>query len=663
MPLFSDLQSALILLVLFVGLTSVARELINPDRNSHRAFLFAVCAVLSLRYGYWRATETVAPFRLTADGLASWSFLAIELLAMLGSLSAYLMMARTKDRKAEIATHFHWWERPEYGPPKQPTVAILIATYNESLDVLERTIIGAQSLIHREKTVYVLDDGRRDWLRDYCAKRGVEYLRRPDNHGAKAGNINHALRFLARQDSPPDFVAILDADFVPHRGFTERGLALFHDPQVGLVQTPQHFFNADPIQHNLGLTRSYPDEQRFFFDHVQPARDAWDIAFCCGTSSLIRFKALDEIGGFPTESVTEDFLLTLVLQEHGWKTVYLNEALTEGLAPEGLQEYITQRARWCLGLMQIARSDHGPLGKAALRLRDRWSVADSMLFWLGTFSFRLAAIFFPLLYWFFNIVVVDASLTDVLRYFGPYYLWSLMAVSVVSRGGIVPVINDVTQLIGAVPITISAISGLINPDGKAFNVTAKGGDRSRIVVQWRLMWPFLLGVILTVAGLWLGILSDGFASFEAGEGKIVILFWTFYNLVVLCLTVLACVELPRRERHVGDAPELASFRLAGETFPVWLVNLASDTARIRGHALEPGSLGFLDLRGVGEVPALVLSTTAEGTRVELMPDDAQMEALMLRFYTQGATASVTNMRLGALLHDLARRLSFNPDRS
>ena len=78
---------------------------------------------------------------------------------------------------------------------------------------------------------------------------------------------------------------MLDADFVPHRDFLKRTIALFHDPKTGLVQAPQHFFNADPVQHNLGLSRFYPDEQRFFFDHMQPSRDGWGLAICCGTSS------------------------------------------------------------------------------------------------------------------------------------------------------------------------------------------------------------------------------------------------------------------------------------------------------------------------------------------------------------------------------------------
>ncbi|MBP0574581.1 hypothetical protein J8J40_28375, partial [Mycobacterium tuberculosis] len=89
-----------------------------------------------------------------------------------------------------------------------------------------------------------------------------------------------------------------------------------------------------------------------------------------------------------------------------WRTVYLNEPLTEGLAPEGLKEYITQRARWCLGLMQIVRGRLGPFSRSGLRWRDRWSVVDGLLYWLTNYPFRIAAVSFPLLYWYLDIVVV-----------------------------------------------------------------------------------------------------------------------------------------------------------------------------------------------------------------------------------------------------------------
>lgn len=650
-PQLDELTASIVGVLLIAGLGLILPYVVRPTDNRHRAALFAVAFLLAIRYAWWRATQTLAPAGLTIDALASWSLFALEMLSLIGSLSAFVIMSRIKLRSAEADAHLGWWGE------REPKVAILIATYNEEKEVLERTIIGAKSLRHPNKEVVVCDDKRRDWLRDYCAEQQVRYLRRPDNKGSKAGNINHALDRLAEDAVPPDYVAVLDADFVPHRGFISRTLALFHDPEVGLVQTPQHFFNPDPIQHNLGLSRSYPDEQRFFFDHMQPSRDGWGIAFCCGTSSICRWQALRELGGLPTESVTEDFMLTLALQNIGWKTAYLAEPLTEGLAPEGLKEYVTQRARWCLGLMQIAHSSMGPLARNNLRLRDRWSVIDSVFYWLTTFPFRLAAIVYPLLYWYFNITVVNARLPDVISYFGCYYLWILVVLNLLSKGMVVPILNDVSQLIGAIAISRAAVTGLFKPHGHPFSVTAKGGDRSRVVVQWRLMAPFALLGALTAVGLCLGIVSDRFAFNDAGDGKWVILFWTTYNLAVLAVTCTACIELPRREIHVADQPERAVFTVGGQERRLWLAALTMDTVRLRGHIYPMQTRGRLEIEGVGAVEAYVIASLADGVRMQLVPDAAQREALFVRFYAEGMAPGVSHVRTSAMIADIARRLT------
>lgn len=649
----SELQSSTVHLLLVIGIGMILPYWVDPQNNRHRTVLMAVTFLLASRYIWWRGTETLAPAGPSLDMLASWSLFGFELLAMVGSVSSFVIMSRMRLRSDEATANAGWWGETE------PRVAILIATYNEEQDVLERTIVGAKSLRHRNKEVLVLDDSRRDWLRDYCAQQGVRYMRRPDNKGSKAGNINHALDRLAEDPVPPDFVAVLDADFIPHRGFISRSLALFHDPAVGLVQTPQHFFNADPIQHNLGISHSYPDEQRFFFDHMQPSRDGWGIAFCCGTSSICRWTALRDIGGLPTESVTEDFLLTLTLQDRGWTTAYLAEPLTEGLAPEGLKEYTTQRARWCLGLMQIARSNLGPLGKNNLRLRDRWSVADSVLFWMTSFPFRIAVVVYPLLYWYFSIIVVDAALADVLSVFGAFFIWSLVVQRVLMPGMVVPILHDVGQLLSAIPITRAAFVGMLRPKGHPFSVTAKGGDRTKTVVQWRMMAPFLVLLILTVFGLMLGIMFDRFAFHDAGDGKWVVLFWTVYNIFVLSLTVLACVELPRRERHIADVPDRGVLITKDGIRQEWIRSLTIDEARLRGKSHPVGTTGELRLTGIGDVPVTVAEKTVDGVRVRLQPTAEQREALLVRFYAEGEAPGTGRAKLSGLLLGLSRRLTLN----
>ena len=319
-----DIVASLGPALLALGFAMALLPLFKPDSQPFRILVFAAVILLGWRYIVWRFDETIPEFDFSIDAWVAWLFLALEAMTMISATISAVFMSRTLDRRREADANLSWW-----GAASPPRVDILIATYNEEASILERTIVGALASNYPALRVRVLDDKRRPWLREMCERLGVHYHTRPDNSHAKAGNINACLATLRTLPDPPDFISILDADFVPHVDFIPRALALFHDPTVGLVQTPQHFFNPDPIQHNLGIDKSYPDEQRFFFDHLQPARDAWGIAFCCGTSSMMRWQGIEAIGGFPTDSVTEDFLITLRLQEAGWRTVYLNEPLTE----------------------------------------------------------------------------------------------------------------------------------------------------------------------------------------------------------------------------------------------------------------------------------------------------------------------------------------------
>jgi cellulose synthase (UDP-forming) len=509
--------------------------------------------------------------------------------------------------------------------------------------------------------IFILDDGRRAWLSEVAARHGIGYMVRPDNFHAKAGNINHALRLRAADPDPPDFVAILDADFVPHIDFVDRALALFHAPDVGLVQTPQHFFNADPIQHNLGISSAYPDEQRHFFDNVEPARDAWGIAICCGTSSMVRVAAVNAIGGFPTESVTEDFLLTLRLAENGWRTVYLNEPLTEGLAPEGLQEYIVQRGRWCLGLMQIIRNVYNPFSeKHRLNFIHRLGVFDSFLYWITTFPFRLASLVCPLLYWWFGITVVNATVADVIVYYLPYYIAVMMVLNWLSKGLFIPILNDVAQLIGAWPITRAAFIGLLTPGPHKFSVTAKGGDRTKVVVQWPLLKPFIVLFGLTVGGLIVSLNSDFTfnTTSRAGDGLVVVMFWTVYNLFVMLVAITACIERPRTIWPQRQLIEPTMLRMGGEDHRGWLTKLGVSGARVSGPSgLAIGQTGFLRLPIIGEIAAEITGVLPDGYQMRLTPTPDQRDFVIAKLHTAHAVPGTDRGDITLMIRELARALT------
>ena len=637
------------LLVLGIGL--VMFGLLRPTEQPARALAVVAVILLSWRYMAWRFTETIPPFDGRPDAIASWLFALLEAGTVVSSTLAVTILSRTRDRVSEADRHVGWWRAQ--GPPQ---VDLLIATYNEEEAILERTIAGALASDYRRVRVWVLDDGRRLWLRELCARLGARYLTRTDNAHAKAGNINNALAVLRAEPVPPDFVAVLDADFVPHRDFVRRALALFHDPAVGLVQTPQHFFNADPIQHNLGVGYGYPDEQRFFFDHIQSSRDAWSIAFCCGTSSMMRWRALEAIGGFPTDSVTEDFLITLRLREEGWSTVYLNEPLTEGLAPEGLGEYITQRGRWCLGLMQIVRGAMGPFKRNRLRPIDRIGLIDAFLYWATTYPFRLACLIVPLFYWFFGITVVNAPVPDVLRYFLPYYAATILVLNWISGGMIVPVLNDVSQLLGATEITKAVFLGLTRPRGRKFRVTAKGGDRNRVVVQWPILKPLLIILALNVAGMLFASLTDVVFERDAGDGRFVILVWSLYNVLVLTVTAAVCVEIPRAGTAPRLAPEPVRVLTGERTVPGWLMRLTPADTWVRGGpSVTVGEAVTLEIADVGPVAASVSRIDGSGFSLALAPTPAQRTDILRKLHTREGKAGTQRTSLNLLVKGAMRR--------
>ena len=346
-------------------------------------------ALVALRYLSWRVHDT-----LPMEGIASpeavfaWSILAIEILVWIDTAILFLMVSRPRDN-SKAADHGEARLRAT-GAKDLPSVDVFIATYNEDFDVLEKTIVGAQALDWPKDRlrICVLDDGKRDWLKKHCDARGIDYFTRDSNAHAKAGNINAA---IARTDG--EFFLVLDADFIPQENFLYRAMGLFEDPKVAIVQIPHSFYNPDPMQANLRLRKVLPDDQRLFFGTIMAGRDGWDAAFCCGSNSITRRSAMEEIGNkLPTGLITEDMLLTLALLRKGYVTRYLNERLAIGLAPESLSAMYVQRARWARGAVQILFLREGPFGPG-LKLHERLMFIP--LHWLAQPLVVLATLLTP----------------------------------------------------------------------------------------------------------------------------------------------------------------------------------------------------------------------------------------------------------------------------
>jgi cellulose synthase (UDP-forming) len=568
-----------------LGLLFICGAIWPKPVTTGRAFMVAGSLALMTQYAFWRITQTLPAPSYSFEYALAFVFLVAELIGIVTAALSLLFLTRTRDRSPDADANAEWLSAQD----PAPSIDVLICSYNEGREILERTIVGALGMDYPNFRVWMLDDTRRAWVKTLCAELGCRYLSRSDNAHAKAGNINHALKHVASLPGAPEFVSILDADFVPTPQFLKRAMSLFRDPGIGVVQTPQHFVNPDPIQINLGATKFWPDEQRFFFDIVLPAKDAWSAAFCCGTSSLIRMQPLMQIGGFPTDSVTEDYLLSVRLKEQGFLTAYLNEPLTYGLAPEGLKEYIIQRSRWCLGFMQIARGRSGPLSIGSpLAFIDRLSLTEVFLNWTAVPFSRAIGLIIPPVCLALNLHPFHASLDDLAIHFLPYWLWSGLTMHWLSGGRIVPILFDVSQIIVMPQVLKAAAFGLARPQGQKFQVTVKGGDRNRGFIEWTVMRPFVALIALSLgAVLWAFYVNGGGSEIHFSSPALA---WTWYNLIVLVVLCFVCVERPRKRAAERFASrDLISVETRGRKQLMQLADLSITGARIFG--VPPGASG------------------------------------------------------------------------
>ena len=276
---------------------------------------------------------------------------------------------------ALLSVFICWNPRQRVAPPvlNAATVAVFVPTINESVDIVRRTLLSAQRVQYATE-VWLLDDGNRPAMRALAMELDCHYLARTDNTDAKAGNLNNALVHTSAE-----FIAIFDADHAPAPNFLRETLGYFADEGVAFVQTPQDFYNLDSFQHRHGDGDSRVwSEQTLFFRVIQAGKDRWNSAFFCGSCAVVRRKAIDEIGGFATGTVTEDIHTSIRLHKRGWHSVYHGRSLAFGLAPSTAIPFLKQRLRWGQGAMQVWRQE-GVLFARGLTLAQRLSSASLKL--------------------------------------------------------------------------------------------------------------------------------------------------------------------------------------------------------------------------------------------------------------------------------------------
>ena len=532
--------------------------------------LMAFSVFSTLRYGYWRVIQTWDGIT-SAGHIHQWSniFVVLLLLAEFFAFST-LILGYFQTLKP--------LKRPplplEGDPANWPTVDVLVPTYNEPLHLVRGTVAAAMAMDYpaNKMRVLLLDDGRRKEFREFAAQVGVEYVTRDNNAHAKAGNINHAL-----MRTRGEFVAIFDCDHVPMRSFLRMTLGWFlREDNLGLLQTPHHFYSPDPFERNLGQFRMVPNEGELFHRLVQDGNDLWNASFFCGSCAVLRRAALDEIDGIAVETVTEDAHTALRMQRRRWSTAYLNTPLAAGLATESLAAHIGQRIRWARGMTQILRLEN-PLFASGITLPQRLCYFNATTHFLFAVP-RLIFLTVPLVYLIFGKVNIYGYTWEILAYAFPHLALSNLTNSRVQGRYRYSFWNEIYEVVLAPYILFPTLLALINPRLGRFNVTSKGGIMRRSYFDRRIALPYLLLLAFNITGL---VMAEHRFVLEPAHRDTVAMnaAWTVYNMMIL--SVAASVAWEKRKLRSGASLRMklpASLRLAGDRYVHGVTEFLSPTS-------------------------------------------------------------------------------------
>ena len=591
----------------------------------------------TFRYGYWRLTQTAHYFQDPANhwgALDAFFILSLILAETYAFVILFLGYFQTiwPLRRAPVAL-------PE-SEEEWPHVDVLIPTYNEPLDVVRYTALGALNMDWPadKMHVYLLDDGRRKEFEQFAFEAGIGYKIRPDNFHAKAGNINTALKSIS---SP--YVTIFDCDHVPTRSFLQMTVGwMIRDPNLAMLQTPHHFYSPDPFERNLGQFRVIPNEGELFYGIVQDGNDFWNATFFCGSCAVLRRKALDEIGGIAVETVTEDAHTSLRMQMKGWGTAYINIPQAAGLATERLSAHVGQRIRWARGMIQILRTDN-PLFAPGLKFAQRLCYFNAMLHFLYAVP-RLIFLSAPLIFLLFNHTNVPGYWAAILAYAMPHLTLSSVTNARIQGEHRHSFWNGIYETVLSPYILLPTMMALVNPKLGKFNVTAKGGVVKRTFFDARIAQPFLIMLLFNSVGLFIAAPLRFFIFDRDRPGTVLMnAIWCFFNIVILgvCTAVSREMKQLRTTVRISIVTPIMARTPDGRLIAGETIDMSSGGSSIRFSEtvdFEPESLirlGFPFPSVKTELPATVVSSEGSVLRVRFQDlTIAEQEVLTMVLYSR-----------------------------
>ncbi|ROS58160.1 cellulose synthase (UDP-forming) [Frigoribacterium sp. PhB160] len=254
-----------------------------------------------------------------------------------------------------------------------------------------------------------------------------------------------------------------------------------------------------------------------------------------------------------TISVTEDMATSMRLHGLGWRSVYHDEVLAKGLAPEDLPTMLTQRLRWAQGTMQVLFREN-PLLQRGLSWGQRLMYFSTMWSYLSGFA-AVVYVAAPVLYLCFGVLPVTAFSVDFFARLVPFLLLNQLLFLVVAAGR--PTWRGQQYSLALFPIWIrsvtTAFQNVYRGRSLGFAVTPKTRTEAH-VRRWDLVRPQLFVMAALVVSL--AVVGVRYAAGQAeGIAPLVNVAWVLFDLAVFSIVIRAVSYSGPPEQDDGTASQ------------------------------------------------------------------------------------------------------------
>ncbi len=248
-----------------------------------------------------------------------------------------------------------------------PSFAIIIPARDESL-VISNLLdsIKRQSIKVNPKDIYIIVESKKDKTVEIAKTHNINIVYRRDLTKRRKGYaIDDAIKKIIKSKKHYDMYFIFDADNILDRDFCKEMIKSYkkgYDIGIGYRNTKNGnssiyaaassltfsmintFSNNYKVKHNLTLTVS-------------------------GTGFYIKGEVLEKLGGYPFNSLTEDYEFSLYAVLNDLTSTYNTKAKYFDEQPTSYSITIKQRTRWVKGYF-TSRNKYYSLLKNKLKVKD-----------------------------------------------------------------------------------------------------------------------------------------------------------------------------------------------------------------------------------------------------------------------------------------------------